>query len=823
MVQTVVQPSFSRGEMSPKVTSRIDIDQYGQGLATCKNFEVLVQGPMRKRSGTAFIAPTKDQSAKSHIIPFVFSSKQAYVLEFGNFYIRFFALHGQIKVSGVPYEIVSPYAIEDIPNIKFLEINDIIYLVHQKYPTQKLSRLGETNWTIAPVTFFNGPYLDPNLTSTSILPSSTGRPAGSGNPTIHWNNDDQDSTWIDPGPTASAPVFSTFTFSGSPVIVDGYALMHHGSWVDGSFEATNSEAPRAWAFEGNVPGTGTWVELDHRIGESGWIPGETRAFDFKNKTTAYQAYRFKFTKTNGAKRLTISELYLKVRDFPMTLTFSATTGINKGAGFTSDDIGRFIRFRTSDGFWKNLKITSVTNNKTVVGLFNGLWSASIASTQNWQLGSFSKFSGYPSAIADFEGRMALAGTAEEPRNVWLSSSTDLEDFAPRDPVVDAGPINVRLSGNQQNAILWLSVGKALFAGSTEAVTALSPGNDEPLTYKNIKQVTQTNFGANSVTPIRVGPAVLYVSYYGNCIRELLYAFSDDTYDAPDITMLSEHLLSSGIADMGWMRSPDNKLLIPTNNGPLVVMTYDRVQKVNALTPYETDGIIESVAIVPGADGMQDEAYFQVKRIINGVTKRYIEYQKSAFDYQPLDQAWLLDCALEYNGSYVNVLTGLSHLEGKDVVIFARGVTDSDGNIGTVPAIFGSHVAGGQAILPGGVLVNSAVVGLGYTGLVKTLPARIQDRVSETAYTKKTKVDRVVLDLLNTLGLEINGMEGAGTWEDVVERKPANPMDQILPLFTGLKDVAFENSWEYRSAYSVRSLYPLPATIRTLTSKLDRET
>ena len=136
-MSTVVQPSFVRGELSPKVHGRIDIDQYGQGTQENTNFVVLVQGPLRKRPGTEFIATTKDQSSRSSLIPFVFSDKQAYVLEFGNKYIRFFGLRGQVMNGTVPYEIASPYNLVDVSMLKYLEINDVIYITHNKYPVQK--------------------------------------------------------------------------------------------------------------------------------------------------------------------------------------------------------------------------------------------------------------------------------------------------------------------------------------------------------------------------------------------------------------------------------------------------------------------------------------------------------------------------------------------------------------------------------------------------------------------------------------------------------------------------------------------------------------
>lgn len=826
---TIAQALFSRGELSPLVQSRIDIDQYGQGLAECKNFSLLIQGPMRKRPGTGYIAPTKDQSTQSYLFPFIFNAVQAYVLEFGDHYIRFFALRGQVKLSGTPYEIVSPYAVEDIPKIKYLEINDIIYLCHQKYPIHKLTRKGETNWTIEPVSFFDGPYLDVNLTSTSVIASSSGKPAGTGSPVQWWDGDnigEAEFRFTNKKGGGSDPLqtIGQYSFAGSPVKANGYAIAYSGELDNGSFDSSNSMAPRAWTWEGLVPGTSTWVELDSRVGEANWIPGETRRYDYKNANeTPYQAYRLNVKKNNGHPNIRIAEIYVKIKDLPMTLTFSSVVGINKDAGFTANDIGRYIRFKTSDGFWKNLKITSVTSPTVVVGLFNGLWSDEIKSTVSWQLGAFSKFTGYPGAVSDFEGRLVFGGTIEQPRNLWFSSSIDLEDFAPKDPVVDSAPINITLTGNQQNSILWLSPGKGLFVGTTEGVTTVTAGDDNPLSYKNIRQLLQTNFGSSFISPVRIGPAVLYVSYYTNCIRELLYAFSDDTYDAPDISYLSEHLLVDGISEIGWAKSPANELYVITNSGYLVVMAYDRVQKIVGFTPYVTDGFYESVAVIPGVDGKRDDVYVQIRRTINGVTKRYIEYFNHPFTYQAYDEAWLLDSALVYDGAYTNIITGLSHLEGKEVGVFIKGIADNDGRLGEVPTIFGATVQAGQIMLPSGVFVNKAIIGLSYEARAKILRSRSADRAGETYFSRKVRADRIVLDLYRSAGIEIQGEAVNAPWDDVVERVPKNLMDQTIPLYTGLKDVTMEGTWGEGGVFSIRSIYPLPVTLRIFLSKLDRET
>ena len=52
------------------------------------NFIATVQGPALRRSGTRYVADVQDSTRQSRLIPFVFSTDQAYVLEFGHQKIR---------------------------------------------------------------------------------------------------------------------------------------------------------------------------------------------------------------------------------------------------------------------------------------------------------------------------------------------------------------------------------------------------------------------------------------------------------------------------------------------------------------------------------------------------------------------------------------------------------------------------------------------------------------------------------------------------------------------------------------------------------------
>ena len=91
-----IQTSFNTGELSPLMFGRTDFEKYKSGMALCQNWVPTIQGPLINRPGTKFTTPVKDQSKFTQLIPFEFNVEQAYILEFGENYIRFFKDNGFI-------------------------------------------------------------------------------------------------------------------------------------------------------------------------------------------------------------------------------------------------------------------------------------------------------------------------------------------------------------------------------------------------------------------------------------------------------------------------------------------------------------------------------------------------------------------------------------------------------------------------------------------------------------------------------------------------------------------------------------------------------
>ena len=173
-----IRSAFNAGELSPLVEGRVDVAKYQNGTRVCENFIPSVQGPAVRRPGTRYVAEVKASAKRTWLYRFEFNVTQSFILEFGDQHIRFYTNHGQVQSGGAPYEIVSPYTEADLTDtdgtftLDMVQTGDVIYIAHPSYPLKKLSRLGNTNWTIANVDFVNGPFKDQNTNKSVTVYAS---------------------------------------------------------------------------------------------------------------------------------------------------------------------------------------------------------------------------------------------------------------------------------------------------------------------------------------------------------------------------------------------------------------------------------------------------------------------------------------------------------------------------------------------------------------------------------------------------------------------------------------------------------------------------
>lgn len=176
--------SFSSGELSPLFDGRVDLEEYASGCRIVENFIPLLQGPAIRRAGTRFVREVKDSTDRTGWLRFQFNTEQAYWLEIGDQYMRFYTDHGIVLNGTNPLELSTPWVAADLFDsegnfkLRAVQSGDILYITHTDgdYASRKLTRSGALSWSLAALETEGGPFndLDPDNTVTVYSSAATG-------------------------------------------------------------------------------------------------------------------------------------------------------------------------------------------------------------------------------------------------------------------------------------------------------------------------------------------------------------------------------------------------------------------------------------------------------------------------------------------------------------------------------------------------------------------------------------------------------------------------------------------------------------------------
>ena len=96
-------------------------------------------------------------NAKVRLVRFQFSDTQAYMLEFGNLYVRFYRDNGRIEETGIAVELATPYPTSVLFDLMFAQSADTMFIAHRDYAPRQIERTSHVNWTINETAFISAP------------------------------------------------------------------------------------------------------------------------------------------------------------------------------------------------------------------------------------------------------------------------------------------------------------------------------------------------------------------------------------------------------------------------------------------------------------------------------------------------------------------------------------------------------------------------------------------------------------------------------------------------------------------------------------------
>lgn len=169
-----ITTNFTAGELSPQIEGRVDLAKYQNGCATLNNVFIRVYGGAYRRPGTYLASVSNLSTSAVRVIPFEFSTTQAYIIEAGEKYFRYYKDSGLlVTTAGVAVEITTPYVATSIFDLQYAQDADTMYVTHSAHPVRKLTRSSHYLWSLAEVDFVGGPWMPSNLDSAAYVKSSS--------------------------------------------------------------------------------------------------------------------------------------------------------------------------------------------------------------------------------------------------------------------------------------------------------------------------------------------------------------------------------------------------------------------------------------------------------------------------------------------------------------------------------------------------------------------------------------------------------------------------------------------------------------------------
>lgn len=552
------------GNISPKLRGRCDLDFYDQALDYLLNYKVTAQGEIQFREGSVYVANTRNNNP-ARLIPFIYGTDDAYIIEVSDDFMRFYRNHGLItltpqNISGITNAnpaVVTYAGADTYANGDRIYINSV----------SGMHQVNGREFIVANVNVGANTFELQDVTATNINSTAYGTYVSGGTVAEIYEI---------ASPYQEADLFEfdytrTTENTGTMYIVHGdyqprkLTRASHTSWTLATFSIiSNPFGTTVAAYQPITAITkNNWAQVTY-TGSDTYANGD-------------------IVKIRGVAGMT------EVNDKVFTVAL-----VNTGA--------------------KTFELQGYDS------------SANTAYTGGGVIEEYTAFS-WPSLVTQFDGRLIYGASAAYPTRLWFSSiqvDGSLDNFVTGTNDNDAIIYNVR--GDQINKLLWAVGAESYIAlGTSGGEFRIGGGGDNAaITPTNIS-IKPTSFnGVKKVRPVRLDSYIIYPQRNGKTVRSFEYNALQDGYSSPDRTLLADHIGKSKFKEFSYTAGTPNIIWGIRNDGIMTGLTFDPAQQVVAWHPHKTLGSYESAATIP-EELEDDELWTVTKRTINGQTVRFVEY------------------------------------------------------------------------------------------------------------------------------------------------------------------------------------------------------
>lgn len=786
MPYRVAQFGFSGGEWAPSLLGRVDLDKYALSLRKAKNVLITKYGGILNRAGTEFIGEVRDSADTTRLMPFQFSTTQAYVLEIGDEIMRPIKDDGQILESGQNIVSVSTAAqgVVEVTGHGYADGDQVFFddavggvaVLHDRV----LVVSDKTTDTFKVKDLFGNYVATTGQTYTS-------------------------------GGTVARLYQLVLPYDQAHVFALNYAQTADTMYLTHLSYATRKltrSAHANWSIS-----TVTWgPTLSAPAGLTASVGSGSGSTAYLYKVTAFdENTNEESLPSTGA---TVSN-DLTVAGYYNSLTWASVAGAD-----------HYIIYKADNGVYGFIGGTTGLTFRDD-NILPDLGDAPPASRD-----PFTASSDYPAVCGFHGGRLVLGQTTQEPGGVWMSQSTRYENLNVSTPAKADDAVSFVLAPGVNAVRSLVSINKLAIFTSEREFTADGGGVQSAISPASLDVRKHTRRGSAALPAIEIGDIALFVQRQGAVVRAFGYSYEKDGYRTNDLTLLAPHLFRGHtIVDWCYQQDPDSLVWCVRDDGVLLVLTFVEEQNTFAWTACYLGGtfgsgasatgygVVEACACIEGDE--QDDVYFIVKRTINSVTKRYVEKLVKRWDgdAEEIEAAKFLDSHIVFTSAdATSTVTGLWHLEGQSVYALVDGnvqgpFTVASGGITLDVALIGTDDDAD----------SQAIVGFAYVSDVVDLPLSMQTQSGAPQGKTKNVLD-VVLKLNHTRGIKVGDYADllyrernslANRLTELKERHLENWNDPITPYSGDTLPISIDGNWSLDASVIVRQENPLPMEIQMI--------
>ena len=730
----LTQTSFARGEITPALYNRVEIEQYSIGCKQVKNGFIHQEGCVSNRSGLEFVGEVKNSENETRTVEFSFNSEQTYIIEAGDEYFRFIQDGGYIVYSD-SYDVTydgSYSLIETAENLYTYQLENDFTI----YSKEELNE-GIICYIDEDCSEEYGKITTIDAENSTIKIDEDAEKIAKRGQIVEIETPYKKEDLFELKFVQSADILTITNIKYTPMELARYA---HDDW-----RLTPIKVEPIIAAPKNI--TIKWT---------GETSSNTRSYSYVvtavDKDTLEESERSEVVTATGHR-----EAYWTTSEY-FTISWDAV-----------ENAAEYNIYRSVNGIYGYIgtaEETTFTDDNIEPDL-----KSSAPISQN----PFAD-NNNPSCATYFQQRKIYACSNNDPQTFWASQTATSNNFNISRPLIASDAVTQTLADREVNEIRHLIGLNHLIAltSNTEYRINGSDGvfeaNPAPVA------LVQSNYGSSHVQPIISGNMIIFIQSGGSVMRDLGYDYLTDSYDGSELSLFASHLFEGKIVkEIAYAKEPYRLIYVVFTDGTCAVLTYNKKQKICGWARMVTDGFFESVSTV--REGQEDVAYFVVRRYINtayqgsfdfinsgtdengvmshcyncngaiyfskeslkigssvytdsslstllgivnvineeerivtigGTLKRYVERNKTRI-IKNVQEGFFVDCGL--SGEFENEvtkITGLEHLAGKDVVAVSKG--------GVIESLKVDE--NGELYLP--IPVKEITVGLPYQFRLETL-------------------------------------------------------------------------------------------------------